>query len=316
MLIIVIPYILIMNRYKKNINAVRLFSITGAYLQSMIICGLLGLVLLVIGMTEPIVPAYKKTTVIRNTSIVFVLDVSNSMTMKGSKTTALDDAKEYITRLLLLQESKQNTDCFYSLIAFKGKAVVLVPAVQETGYIIDALTWVQPASISGAGSALADALALAKSAVHEPESAVLIICTDGNSSSADRELIELYTLGIETYIVGFGSESPSVITNSDGNIIRDNTGKPIQLRRNRQQLLLWVKKGHAHYCDFEDSDSFDKLLKEILSLKKAQGLAVTREKPLQLKQFIALISYCLLAISYSSYLLLHKHYMEFLCGKD
>ncbi len=315
-LIIVIPYLLIMNRYIKNINALRLVSIPLAYLRSIIIYGLLGLIFLVIGITEPIIPAYKKTTIIRNSTIVFVLDVSNSMTMKGSKTTALDDAKAYITKVLSFQETIQSSSCFYSLIAFKGKATVLVPAVQETGYIIDALAWVQPASISGAGSALADALILAKSAIHNPESSILVICTDGNSSSADRELIDLYVLGTETYIVGFGSVSPSVVYNSEGNIIKDAAGKPIQLARNRPQLMLWAQKAHAHYCDFEDSEKFEMLLKKMVALKKSQGLAIAQEKPLRLTPFIALLAYCLFAVAYISYLLMHKQYMELICAND
>lgn len=315
-LIIVIPYLLLMKRYIKNITAIRFVSIPFAHIRSMIIFGLLGLIFLVIGLAEPVIPAYKKTTVIRNSTIVFVLDVSNSMTMKGSITTALDDAKAYITRLLSLQESVQNSNCFYSLIAFKGKAAVLVPSVKETGYIIDALTWVQPASITGAGSALADALILAKSAIHNPESSILVICTDGNSSSADRELIDLYVMGVETYIVGFGSVAPSVIYNGEGNIINDATGKPIQLARNRPQLVLWAQRAHAHYYDFEDAEKFELLLKNIFTLKKAQGLDITQEKPLRLMPFIAFLSYCLFAFAYMSYLLMRKHYMEFICTNN
>lgn len=311
-LMLVIPYLFIMRAYKKCICYNNTALGYEHYVDRIKNLGLLALVLLVIGWSQPVIWQVKRTATVQNASLTIVLDVSNSMTMKGTSGTALIDAKKFIADLLQGEDTAADSGFLYSLIVFKGQASVLVPQVKQTAYILDALEWVTPASITGAGSALNEALSLVKTTVHNHQNSIVVICTDGTSSIAARELLDLYILGADIYIIGFGSLKPSVIYNSEGNIIKDYDGNDILLSRNRNNLALIAKRGHARYFDCEDTTAMNNILKSVTVLKKSQGIELVQQKPLIATPFFAFTAFCILAVAYIQYCVLHKKFVEML----
>ncbi len=255
--------------------------------------GALALLCMIAGMAGIYIPNSKNRMLVHNAEIVIVLDVSNSMNMRGKNedASALSEAKDHIRAFL-----SSGTDLLVSLIAYKGQAIELVPSTPAYGFVLDALDWVQSASISTRGTSLKGALDLALANLRSEYSLVLVY-TDGNSPAPDKQLADLYVRGAEVYLVGCGSSKPSVVKDSEGNPVLEGA-KPLMLARNRQEMEAWARKGKAHYHDLEDKDAGNAVLGKLQKVSASRGTEIIVSKPLSITKYAALSAFLLLALAY------------------
>ncbi len=137
-------------------------------------------------------------------SVLFVMDISRSMTVVDGPSSRLALASRYA---LMLAERLENIPC--GLVLVKGSAVLSVPLTLDRSTLNSALLSLSPALLSAPGSGLASGIqrALESFPSSSPASRTIILCTDGDEThlSLEHSARMARSSGVRLIIVGFGS---------------------------------------------------------------------------------------------------------------
>lgn len=199
------------------------------------------LLMLILALARPVWGVVEEVTQVQGVSIMLVLDVSASMDAEDVLPSRLLRAKLAIRELM---ESRRGDE--FGLILFAGTAFVQMPLTTDVNTALNFLDAASTDSISNQGTAVGDALDLARqsfSAQSLPFSTVVLF-TDGENHQGDplAAARELADLGIPVHVIGYGDPVDGVpipVRNDEGEVVTyksDRAGNLVLTRLDEEVL--------------------------------------------------------------------------------
>ena len=210
----------------------------------------LGLSLLVIALVNPKMGTQLKTVKRQGVDIVFAIDVSKSMLAEDIAPNRLEKSKQIVSKIIEELGSDR-----VGIIIYAGNAYPLLPITTDHGSARMFLQNAHPDMVSSQGTAINDALKLAKTFFDDDTQTnrFLFIISDGedheeNSSETAAELVDL---GIKTFTIGIGSNKGSPIPiKRNGKFIgykKDRDDEVVMTKLNVETLKDIAEKGDGSY---------------------------------------------------------------------
>lgn len=215
-----------------------------------VIMVLMALLFLVIALVNPKMGTKLKTIKREGVDIVFALDVSKSMLAEDIAPNRLEKAKQIISKII----DKLGSDRV-GIIIYAGNAYPLLPITTDQAAAKMFLQNADPDMVSSQGTAINEALKLAKSYYDDDEQTnrFLFVVSDGEdheenvSYMADEAMKE----GIKIYTVGVGMpEGGPIPLKRNGTLIgykKDREGEVVITRLNDQTLRKIASDGDGEY---------------------------------------------------------------------
>lgn len=143
-------------------------------------------------------------------SVMFVLDISRSMTVSDILPDRLTFAARYAS---LLSSRLGSNPCGVTLA--KGSGALAIPLTQDRQSVRDLLDSLSPSLLTSAGSALSDALRVASAAFPPTDASahVIVVLTDGDETSGSLvdAAREAGSRGITVAIIGVGTAQGALV---------------------------------------------------------------------------------------------------------
>ena len=211
------------------------------------------------------------------------LDISNSMLCGDIAPNRLSFAKRTITGLL----DQMKTDRV-GLIIFAGSAYVQLPITSDLSTAREFLSDITPSMISDQGTAIAQAIQLARQSFSDRTDLgkAIIVLTDGEDfeEGSEEAAKEAAKAGIRIEVIGIGSEQGGPIS-IDGSQLTDETGNMVVTRLNPEKCQRIAEAGGGA---FVSSTSQATILKEIASqLDELPRASLTRSRDSQARELFA-----------------------------
>ncbi len=167
--------------------------------------------------------------------VAVAFDVSRSMLAEDLIPSRLERSV-----MALRQITRTLGDARFSIIPFKGDAVLMVPMTEDR-VILD--LWIDrlgPGLSTVTGTDVEAALVRAKDSFpgDDGRNKVIVLVTDGEALKGHVERVsrELAEKGFPIYVLAAGSEEGSTIPLSDGSYVKDSTGRPVVSRMDTTSL--------------------------------------------------------------------------------
>ena len=241
---------------------------------------LLGIAFLIISLVNPKIGTKLKTVKREGVDVVFALDVSKSMLAEDIAPNRLEKAKQIISKTI----DKLGSDRV-GIIIYAGNSYPLLPITTDHAAANMFLQNANPDMVSSQGTAINEALELAKTYYNNDEQTnrFLIIISDGEDHQEETKQVaqNLANEGVKIYTVGVGTENGGPIP------IRLN-GAMIGYKKDRKGETVITKRkpgvleGIAAAADGEyiDGNVTEKPVKEIAAI-----IANAEKSEFETKQF-------------------------------
>jgi len=197
-----------------------------------------------------LVPIQKK-----GASIIFVMDVSNSMMIKENNISRLSTSK-YLADFIIQKYNQYS----FALVLAKGEGVLSVPLTFEKTTVLENINALSPLRLTSSGTDLEQGLLKAIASFNNElsNSKIIILFTDGDETKG--QLLDVAKIILESevmlIIVGVGTKE-----GGDIEVINEE-GKKINKHSNlKEDLLIEMAKLSGNGSTYINSNSF-------LSLKK------------------------------------------------
>ncbi len=228
---------------------------------------LIGISLLIIALVNPKMGTKLKTVKREGVDIVFALDVSKSMLAEDIAPNRLDKAKQIISKIIDNLGSDR-----VGIIIYAGNSYPLLPITTDHGAAKMFLQNANPDMVSSQGTAINEALELAKTYYNNDEQTnrFLILISDGEDHQEETTQMaeNLADEGVKMYTVGVGTETGGPIAiKVNGSLIgykKDNQGETVVTKRNASVLQTIAKASNGKYFDGNKTDDPVKALGKII----------------------------------------------------
>lgn len=194
--------------------------------------------------------------------VAVAFDISRSMLAEDISSSRLSrsvTALQQITRTL--------DDARFSLIPFKGDALVMVPMTEDR-VILD--LWIGrlgPGLSTSAGTDVEAAVLRARDSFPggDGRNRVIVLITDGEALSGriDRISRELAEEGIPVYTLAAGTEEGGTIPLGDGTYVKDSTGRPVVSRTDTAVLKRLAENTGGSFHELSRPGSTADLIADI-----------------------------------------------------
>lgn len=210
----------------------------------------IALSFLVIALVNPKMGTKLKTVKRQGVDIVFALDVSRSMLAEDIAPNRLEKSKQIISKII----DKLGSDRV-GVIIYAGNAYPLLPITTDHAAAKMFLQNANPDMVSSQGTAINEALKLAKSYFDDDEQTnrYLFVISDGEDHEENVKYIadEATEEGIKIYSVGVGdSEGAPIPLKRDGTLIgykKDRKGEAVITKLNDKTLKTIASDGKGEY---------------------------------------------------------------------
>ncbi len=228
----------------------------------------IGMGFLIISLTNPKMGTKLKTLKREGVDVVFALDVSKSMLAEDIAPNRLEKAKQIISKII----DKLGSDRV-GIIIYAGNAYPLLPITTDHAAANMFLQNAGPDMVSSQGTAINEALTLAKTYYNNDEQTnrFLIIISDGEdhqdetrqvAQSMSKEGIKIYTIGVGTELGG------PIPMKANGSLIgykKDNKGETVITKRNAKILEDVANSASGRYIDGNKTETPVDILEDILA---------------------------------------------------
>lgn len=212
----------------------------------------IGISFLIISLVNPKMGTKLKTVKREGVDIVFALDVSKSMLAEDIAPNRLEKSKQIISKTI----EKLGSDRV-GVIVYAGNAYPLLPITTDHAASKMFLQNANPDMVSSQGTAINEALELAKTYYNNDEQTnrFLVILSDGEDHEENTiELAEQMSAeGIKVYTVGVGTEKGAPIPmKSNGRLMgykKDRQGEVVITQRHSEILKDVAAKADGFYVD-------------------------------------------------------------------
>lgn len=240
----------------------------------------LGLSSLVIALVNPKMGTKLKTVKREGVDIVFALDVSKSMLCEDIAPSRLAKAKQIISKVI----DKLGSDRV-GIIIYAGNAFPLLPITTDQAAAKMFLQNASPDMVSSQGTAINEALQLAKTYYNNEEQTnrFLVLLSDGEDHSESQSTItaDLAQEGVKVFTVGVGTAKGGPIKMKIGNSFfgmkKDRKGEVVITKMNDAILKQMAQEGNGQYFYGNNTKNTVEAITNILN--KAQ------KKEFEVKQF-------------------------------
>ncbi len=206
----------------------------------------------------------------RDLDIIFLVDVSRSMLAEDIGQSRLDGTKEFI--LGIMQEFSQAR---FSLIAFRGDAVQMVPLTENQFAMEYGLQYLSPGVVTAPGTDIERALLRALSFMPEGSDRhrVLVLLSDGEALTGSLEAVapRYNRIGMPIIALGFGTPGGAGIPTEDGLLLHPQTGEVVITRLDSQRLIRAAELSSGIYIDSQEPGAFLQATNWIHNLKGTRG---------------------------------------------
>ena len=212
----------------------------------------LGIVFLIVALVNPKMGIKLKTIKREGVDVVFALDVSKSMLAEDIAPNRLEKSKQIILRLI----DKLGSDRV-GIIVYAGSAYPLLPITTDHAAAKMFLQTTNPGMVSSQGTAVNEALHLAKNYYDDDEQTnrFFVIISDGEDHEKNTVEVaqDLAKQGIKVYTIGIGTEkgAPIPIRGDTGlqGYKKDRQGEVVITHRNAEVLKEISNKCNGRYID-------------------------------------------------------------------
>lgn len=233
---------------------------------------LLGVTFLIISLVNPKMGIKLKTIKREGVDIVFALDVSKSMLAEDIAPNRLEKAKQIISKTI----EKLGSDRV-GIIVYAGNSYPLLPITTDHASANMFLQNANPDMVSSQGTAINEALDLAKTYYNNDEQTnkFLVIISDGEDHEKNTISIaeDLSKEGIKVFTVGVGTEKGSPIPiRNNGRLTgykKDRNGEVVITHRVPNVLKEIATKANGTYVDGNlTSKPVESLIKVVSNAQK------------------------------------------------
>ena len=210
----------------------------------------LGLSFLIIALVNPKMGTKLKTIKRQGVDVVFALDVSKSMLAEDIAPNRLEKSKQLISKII----DKLGSDRV-GIIIYAGNAYPLLPITTDHAAAKMFLQNADPDMVSSQGTAINEALKLAKSYYDDDDQTnrYLFVISDGEDHEENVSYVadEATKEGIKIYSIGVGTAKGGPIPlKRDGTLIgykKDREGEVVITQLNDKTLSTIAKDGKGEY---------------------------------------------------------------------
>lgn len=228
----------------------------------------LGISFLVISLVNPKMGSKLKTVKREGVDVVFALDVSKSMLAEDIAPNRLEKAKQIISKII----EKLGSDRV-GVIIYAGNAYPLLPITTDHAAANMFLQNANPDMVSSQGTAINEALELAKTYYNNDEQTnrFLIIMSDGEDHQQETKQMaqNLSNDGVKIYTVGVGTEKGGPIPmRLNGEMIgykKDRKGETVITKRQPEVLAEIADVANGRFIDGNITEEPVKQLSEIIA---------------------------------------------------
>jgi len=229
---------------------------------------LIGVSFLILALVNPKMGIKLKTIKREGVDIVFALDVSKSMLAEDIAPNRLEKAKQIISKTI----EKLGSDRV-GIIVYAGNAYPLLPITTDHASANMFLKNANPDMVSSQGTAINEALNLAKTYYNNDEQTnkFLVIISDGEDHESNTISMseDLAREGIKVYTVGVGTEKGAPIPiRENGRLTgykKDREAEVVITQRHADVLKEIADKGNGVYADGNRTDKPVKMLIDVVS---------------------------------------------------
>ena len=232
----------------------------------------LGLSALIIAMVNPKMGTKLKTIKREGVDIVFALDVSKSMLCEDIAPSRLEKAKQIISKII----DKLGSDRV-GIIIYAGSSYPLLPITTDQAAAKMFLQSANPDMVSSHGTAINEALKLAKTYYDNQEQTnrFLVLISDGEDHSENSIITdELTAEGIKTYTIGVGTKKGGPIKMKVGNSFlgykKDRKGETVITQMHDDILKEIANNGNGKYIYGNNTQTTVDKITEILNSAQKQ----------------------------------------------
>lgn len=227
----------------------------------------LALASLVVALVNPKMGTKMKTIKREGVDIVFALDVSKSMLAEDIAPNRLDKSKQIISKII----DKLGSDRV-GIIIYAGNAYPLLPITTDQAAAKMFLQNADPDIVSSQGTAINEALKLAKTFYDDDEQTnrYLFIVSDGEDHEENVSYIaeEATKEGIKIYTIGVGTPEGGPIPIKRGNSLigykKDREGEVVITRLNTNTLQQIANDGDGKYMFGNNTAKTVEFIEELL----------------------------------------------------
>ena len=227
---------------------------------------LIGISFLILALVNPKIGTKLKTVKREGVDVVFALDVSKSMLAEDIAPNRLEKSKQIISKII----DKLGSDRI-GIIIYAGNAYPLLPITTDHGAAKMFLQSANPDLVSSQGTAINDALDLAKTYYNNDDQTnrFLIIISDGEDHQEETKQIaqNISNDGIKVYTIGVGTEKGAPIPMKiNGSLIgyKKYKGETVLTKRNPLLLKGVADAANGVYIDGNLTDKPVKAIEEII----------------------------------------------------
>jgi len=235
---------------------------------------LIGISFLIISLVNPKMGTKLKTVKREGVDVVFALDVSKSMLAEDIAPNRLEKSKQIISKII----NKLGSDRV-GVIIYAGNAYPLLPITTDHAAAKMFLQNANPDMVSSQGTAINEALNLAKTYYNNDEQTnrFLIIISDGEDHQEETKQIaqNIANEGVKVYTIGVGTEKGGPIAiKLNGALIgykKNREGETVITKRNAKVLQDIAEISNGEYIDGNKTDNpVDKIESIIANAQKSE----------------------------------------------
>lgn len=193
------------------------------------------LILAVLAASEPRIGRKPMSGERSGLDVAVAMDVSRSMLATDISPNRLDRSITAVQQI-----SKALDDSRFSLIPFKGEALLMVPMTEDRVVLDLWIGRLGPGLLTHTGTNLEVALRTAQDSFPKGDgrSRIIVLISDGEALSGRANNIsrELAELGVPVYVLAAGTREGSTVPLADGTYVKDSTGRPVVSRTDLNAL--------------------------------------------------------------------------------
>ncbi|WP_299048065.1 VWA domain-containing protein [uncultured Polaribacter sp.] len=229
---------------------------------------LIGISFLIISLANPKMGTKLKTVKREGVDVVFALDVSKSMLAEDIAPNRLEKAKQIISKII----DKLGSDRV-GIIIYAGNSYPLLPITTDHAAANMFLQNANPDMVSSQGTAINEALELAKTYYNNDEQTnkFLIMISDGEDHQEETKQVanNIANEGVKIYTVGVGTEKGGPIPiRLNGSMIgykKDRKGETVITKRQPDVLGGIANAANGQYFDGNVTENPVKEITEIIA---------------------------------------------------
>ncbi len=211
---------------------------------------LIGLVFLIVSLTNPKMGTKIEIIKRQGVDIVFALDISKSMLAEDISPNRLEKSKQIISKII----DKLGSDRI-GIIIYAGNAFPLLPITTDHGAAKMFLQSANPNMVSSQGTAINEAIKLATTYYDNDEQTnrFLFVISDGEDHQEDASsaIAQATKDGIKTYTIGVGTEKGGPIPLKNKGVLqgykKDSKGETVITKMNTKTLENIAEGGKGNY---------------------------------------------------------------------